>query len=136
MRQFTLDKAVYEKHNLFQARLYKYNLFKNWTTQFNDSSILITIISWDYVNLSLANEYVGHVTISTQVIKYNRCCSKLISQSDCSIHIKLNYYVLCMSKNIVVVFHCLNTECVIFILYYIWKDRNSNIRASMVVIVW
>ena len=32
--------------------------------------ILITIISWDY--LSLANEYVGDVTIPTQVIKYNQ----------------------------------------------------------------
>jgi hypothetical protein len=43
-----------------------YNLI--FTTQFND---LITIISWDYLNLSLANEYVGDVTIPTQVTKYN-----------------------------------------------------------------
>jgi hypothetical protein len=42
------------------------------TTKFNDSSILITIISCDYLNLSLANEYVGDVTIPTQVIKYNK----------------------------------------------------------------
>jgi hypothetical protein len=27
--------------------------------------------SWDYLNLSLVNEYVGNITISTQVIKYN-----------------------------------------------------------------
>ena len=47
-----------------------YNL--NFTTNFNDSSIWITIISCDYLNLSLANEYVGDVTISTQVIKYNQ----------------------------------------------------------------
>jgi len=33
-----------------------YNLI--FTTKFNDSSILITIIAWDYLNLSLANEYV------------------------------------------------------------------------------
>ena len=39
------------------------------TTKFNDSSILIMIISCDYLNLSLANEYVGDVTIPTQVIK-------------------------------------------------------------------
>ena len=49
------------------------------------------ITSWDYFNLSWANEYVDDVTIPTQVIKYNQCCSKWISQSDCSIHIKFNY---------------------------------------------
>jgi hypothetical protein len=48
-------------------------------------------MSWDYLNLSLENEYVGDVTIPTQVIMYNQCCSRQISQSDCSIHIKLNY---------------------------------------------
>ena len=29
-----------------------------------------------------------------QVIKYNQCRSRRISQSDYSIHIKLNYYVI------------------------------------------
>jgi hypothetical protein len=47
-----------------------YNLI--FTTKFNDSSILITIISWDYLNLSLADEHVGDVTIPTQVIEYNQ----------------------------------------------------------------
>ena len=47
-----------------------YNLI--FTTKFNDSSILITIISWEYLNLSLANEYVGDIPIPTQVIKYNQ----------------------------------------------------------------
>ena len=47
-----------------------YNLI--FTTKFNDSSILITIISCDYLNLSLVNEYVDDVTIPTQVIKYNQ----------------------------------------------------------------
>ena len=37
-----------------------YNLIL--TTKFNDSSILITIISCDYLNLSLADEHVGDVT--------------------------------------------------------------------------
>ena len=38
-----------------------------------DSKInLFAIISCDYLNLSLANEYVGDVTIPTQVIKYNQ----------------------------------------------------------------
>jgi hypothetical protein len=39
-------------------------------TKFNDSSILFTIISCDYLNLSLADEHVGDVTIPTQVIEY------------------------------------------------------------------
>jgi hypothetical protein len=38
-----------------------------FTAKFNDSSILITIIS--YLNLSLADEHVGDVAIPTQVIE-------------------------------------------------------------------
>jgi hypothetical protein len=38
-----------------------YNLI--FTTKSNYSSILITIISCDYLNLSLADEHVGDVTI-------------------------------------------------------------------------
>ena len=34
--------------------------------------MLIISISWDYLNLSLANEYAGDVTVPTQVIKYNQ----------------------------------------------------------------
>ena len=43
--------------------------------------VLITIISWEYLNLSLANEYVGDVTIPTQVINYmyHQFFSRLIS---------------------------------------------------------
>ena len=62
-----------------------------FTTKCNDSLILITIISWDYLNLSLANEYVGDVTIPTHVINNNQCCFRCIRQSDGNIHIKLNY---------------------------------------------
>jgi hypothetical protein len=47
-----------------------YNLI--FTTKFKDSSVLITIISCDYLNLSLADEHVGDVTIPTQVIEYNQ----------------------------------------------------------------
>jgi hypothetical protein len=43
-----------------------------FTTKSNDSSILITIISCDYLNLSLAYAHVGNVTIPTQVIEYNQ----------------------------------------------------------------
>ena len=57
-------------------------------TKFNDSLILITIISWDYFNLLLENEYVGDVTIPTQIIKHNQFLSRQISQSAC---IKLSY---------------------------------------------
>jgi len=33
------------------------------------------------LNELLANEYVGDVTIPTQVIKYNQCCSKRITSN-------------------------------------------------------
>ena len=36
------------------------------------TSILITIISCDYLYLPLANEYVGDVTIPSQVIEYGQ----------------------------------------------------------------
>ena len=42
-----------------------YNLI--FTTKCNDTSILITIISWDYLNLSFANEHVGDVKILNDV---------------------------------------------------------------------
>jgi hypothetical protein len=42
-----------------------YNLI--FTTIFNDSSILIMIISRDYLNLSLANEYAGDFKIPTRL---------------------------------------------------------------------
>ena len=65
-----------------------------FTAKFNASSILIKIILRNYLNLLLANEYFGDLTIPTQVIKYkciNKFFSRWISQSDCSIHITLNY---------------------------------------------
>ena len=60
-----------------------------FTPDFNDFSILITIISGAYLNLSVTNESVGDVTIPTQVIMYNQSYSRQISQSDCSI--RINY---------------------------------------------
>ena len=62
-----------------------------FTKKINDSSILITIISCDYLNLSLADEHVADVTIPTQIIEYVQHFLRWISQSDCSIQIKLNY---------------------------------------------
>jgi hypothetical protein len=69
-----------------------YNLIL--TAKFSDFSILITIISQDYLNLSLATECVGNVTIPAQVIKYNQFFSRRIKQSYCSNHINLNYYYI------------------------------------------
>jgi len=89
MKSVNCSKASYANITCSKIEHIPYNLI--FTTKFNDSSILILIISWDYLNLSFANEYVGDVTIPIQVIMYNQCCSRQISQSDCSIHIKLNY---------------------------------------------
>ena len=57
--------SIFKEYLKLLNRLYKYNLFNNfkYSLKFNDSSILITIISCDYLNLSLANEHVGDVTI-------------------------------------------------------------------------
>ena len=54
---------------------------------------IYTIISCDYLNLSLANEYVGDVTIPTQVIKYNQNFLQAFQpiRIQCSIQIELNY---------------------------------------------
>jgi hypothetical protein len=57
---------------------------------FNDFSILITIISGAYFKLFVTNECVGDVTIPSQVIMYNQSYSRQISQSDCSI--RINYW--------------------------------------------
>ena len=46
-----------------------YNLI--FAKKFNDSLVLILIISWDYLNFSLANECVGGITIPTQVCIIN-----------------------------------------------------------------
>jgi len=65
---------------LGQIKNFKYSLYFDLTATFNDSSILVTIISWgDYLNFSVANEYVGDITISTQAIMYNQFCSRLIA---------------------------------------------------------
>ena len=71
-----------------------------FTTKCNDSSILITVISWYYLNLSFADEYVGDVTIPTQVIKYNLFFPRQISQSDCSIHMNLFAWTSQQDKHI------------------------------------
>jgi hypothetical protein len=61
-----------------------------FTQNFNDFSILITIISGAYLDLFVMNECVGDVTIPTQVIMYNQSYSTQINQSDCSI--RINYW--------------------------------------------
>ena len=70
-RQHNGQKKKYKRTNNDLQNIYiKLKIFNLiLTTKFNDSSILITIISWDYLDLSVANEYVGDVTIPNQVIK-------------------------------------------------------------------
>ena len=71
MKSVTCSKPGYTSITCSKLSNIPYNLI--FTTQFNDSSILIKInIPCDYLNLSLANDYVGDVTIPTQVIQYNQ----------------------------------------------------------------
>ena len=70
MKSVNWPKAGYASITCSTISNIPYNLIL--TTKFNDSSILITIISCDYLNLSLVDEHVGDVTIPTQVIEYNQ----------------------------------------------------------------
>ena len=70
MKSVSCTKPGYTSITSSKISNIPYNLI--FATKSNDSSILITIISCDYLNLSLANEYVGDVTIPTQVIEYNQ----------------------------------------------------------------
>ena len=102
MKRINCSKPGYTSITCSNIEHIPYNLI--FTTKFNDSLILIMTISWDYVNLLLANEYVGDVTIPTQVIKYNKCCSRRIGQSDCNIHTKLIYYLINLSRSMIIDF--------------------------------
>ena len=44
--------------------------------------------------------YVDDVTMPTQVIKYNQCCSRRINRSVCSIHIKSLIFYFIHSKSV------------------------------------
>ena len=66
MKSVHSSKPGYKSKTFLKIYHIPYNLIL--ATKRNDSSILITIISWDYLNLSLANEYVGDITIPTLVI--------------------------------------------------------------------
>jgi hypothetical protein len=90
MKSVNCTKLGYTSINCSKISNIPYNLIFTTKLLFNDSSILITITSCDYLNLPLANEYVGDVTIPTQVIRYNQNFLQVVSQSDCSIQIKLN----------------------------------------------
>ena len=70
MKSVNFSKPGHTSITCTQISNIPYNLI--FTTKFNDSSILITIISCDFLNLSLVKEYVGDVTIPTQVIKYDQ----------------------------------------------------------------
>jgi hypothetical protein len=94
-----------------------YNLI--FTTKFNVSLILITIISRDYLNLSLANEYVGDVTIPTQVIKYNQN----ILQADQSIRLQYSnqFKLFELKLRTWYIFHDLNLNCKHGTFFIIWS---------------
>jgi hypothetical protein len=62
--------------------------------------ILITIISCDYLNLSLADEYVGNVTIPTQVIEY----SQNFLQADYPIILKFSNQIKLYKTNFYKIF--------------------------------
>jgi hypothetical protein len=95
-----------------------YNLI--FATKFNHSSILITIISCDYLNLSLADEHVGDVTMPTQVIKY----SNKFLQGDCTIQIKLNYNEI---KTYGILYFT-NTFVYLYIMSYLYHHLHMHDR--------
>ena len=80
LRRLVKRETVCEMRKLYQTRLCRYYLFKNeyipyniiCRTQFNDFSILATIISLDYLNLFMANKYIS--AIPTQVINIGSIC--------------------------------------------------------------
>ena len=80
MKSVDCTKPGYTSITCSKIEHIPYNVIS--TTKFNISSILITNISLDYLNLSLVNDYVGNITIPTQVIKHSQCCYRQISQSD------------------------------------------------------
>ena len=59
---------------------------------------MITIISWDYLNLTLANEYIGDVTIQTQVIEYNL----FFLQADQPIRLQYSHQIKLLCINSVI----------------------------------
>ena len=61
MKRVNSTKPGYTNITCSKISNISYNLI--FIAKFNDSSILITLISCDYLNLSLADEHVGDVTI-------------------------------------------------------------------------
>jgi hypothetical protein len=74
MKSVNYSKPGYTSINFSKIEHIPYNLI--FATKYYNCSILSMIISCDYLNLSLANEYDGNVTTPTQVIKYNQCGSR------------------------------------------------------------
>ena len=93
MKRVNCTKPGYTSTSITCSKISNIPYKLNFTTKFNDSSILITIISCDYLNLSLANEYVGDVTIPTQVIKYNQN----VLQVDQAIRLKYSIQIKLLS---------------------------------------
>ena len=89
MKSVNCSKPGYTSITCSKISNIPYNLI--FTRKFNDTSILITNIYCDYLNLPWASEYVGDVTIQTQDIEYDQIFTRRINQSDSNIQIKLNY---------------------------------------------
>ena len=109
MKTVNCTKPGYTSKTCSKIENIPYNLI--FTTTINDSSILITMISLDCLNLSLANEFVCEGTIQPRLSSIKKKFSRRINQSDCSIHIRLNLninvnpeYMLLMLKNVLFYF--------------------------------
>jgi hypothetical protein len=63
MKSINCSKQGYTNTNITCSKIKNIPYDLLFATKFNEPSILITIISSDYLNLSLVNEYVGDVTI-------------------------------------------------------------------------
>ena len=93
MNSVNCSKPGYTSITCSKIENIPYNLI--FTTKFNDCSILIMIISWDYLNLSLANEYFCDFTIATQVIKYNQ----IFLQADQPIILQYSHQIKLYGNN-------------------------------------
>ena len=94
MKNANCSKPGYTSITCSNIKNIPYNL--TFTTKFNDSSTLITIISWDYLNLTLVSEYIGDVTIPTEVIQYNN----IFLQADQPIRLQYSHQIKLYDVNI------------------------------------
>jgi hypothetical protein len=123
MKSVNCTKPGYTSITCSKISNIPYNLI--FTTQFNDSSILITIISCEYLNLSLnmlaTSKYQPRLSSITKIF------SKWISQSDCSIQIKLNY--IYMNKKSILALGS-HDGCFFFIIHTTFFKSSPNLMTN------